>query len=90
MTKKVSKIIPNIICAIIFAFLYSIAYSVLGPMAKTQNFNVSSSQIVPFLLCFGICTIINSVNGSIDDIRDCFDKVIVEKRIKKRVKSINS
>ena len=61
MTKKVSKIIPKIICAIIFAFLYSIAYSVLGPMAKTQNFNVSSSQIVPFLLCFGICTIINSV-----------------------------
>lgn len=35
-------------------------------------------------------TIINSVNGNIDDIRECFDKVLVEKRVKKRVKSINS
>ena len=61
MIKKVSGIIPKIICAIIFAFLYSIAYSVLGPMAKTQNFNFSASQIVPFLLCFLICTIINSI-----------------------------
>ena len=61
MIKKKTGIMSKIICAIIFAFLYSITYIVLGPMAKTQNFNFSSSQIVPFLLCFGICTIINSV-----------------------------
>ena len=61
MIKKMSGIIPKIICAIIFAFLYSMAYSVLGPMAKTQNFNFSASKIVPFLLCFLICTIFNSV-----------------------------
>ena len=61
MTKKVTGIIPKILCAIIFAFLYSITYIVLGPMAKTQNFSFSLAQIVPFLLCFVICTIINSI-----------------------------
>jgi len=51
MTKK--------IVAVILALLYSVAYTVLGPMAESQNFNFSASQLLPFALCFVLCSAAN-------------------------------
>ena len=51
MTKK--------IIAIFLAFLYSIVYIVVGPMLKTQNLSFDGSQLIPFVLCFVLCSVIN-------------------------------
>ena len=51
MTKK--------IFAIFLAFLYSIVYIVVGPMLKTQNLSFDSSQLMPFVLCFVLCSVIS-------------------------------
>jgi len=51
MTKK--------ILAILLAFLYSIVYVVVGPGIKAQNIVLSVSQILPFVLCFVLCSIVS-------------------------------
>ena len=53
------------ILAILLALLYSIAYCVIGPMTKAQNFSFSSSQILPLLLCFVLCSIFNILMFSV-------------------------
>lgn len=45
--------------AIGLAFLYSIFYIVVGPMTETQEFTFDNSRILPFLLCFVLCSAIN-------------------------------
>ncbi len=57
MTKKVS--------AVVIAFLYSIAYILVGPMMKSQSFTVSAKQILPFVLCFVLCTMVNFIVFSV-------------------------
>ena len=57
MTKKVF--------AVVIAFFYSIAYVIVGPMMKTQTFTVETKQILPFVLCFVLCTIVNLVIFSV-------------------------
>ncbi len=54
MTKK-----NAILFSAIFAVLYSIAYAVIGPMIKSQDIRFQSSFIVPCIICFVICLIVN-------------------------------
>ena len=51
MTKK--------ILAIFFALFYSIAYIVVGPMIETQSISFDASQLLPFVLCFVLCSAVN-------------------------------
>ena len=51
MTKK--------ILAIFLSFIYSIAYIVVGPMMEKQSFGLDNSLILPFILCFVLCSAIN-------------------------------
>ena len=53
MTKK--------ILAIFLALLYSVVYAVLGPMIKTQNLEFDVAQLVPFVVCFVLCSAVNLV-----------------------------
>lgn len=53
------------ILAVLLALLYSIAYCVIGPMTKAQNFSFSTSQILPLLLCFVLCSIFNILMFSV-------------------------
>ena len=50
--------IKNIL-AIFIAFLYSIVYVIVGPIIKTQSLNLGISQVLQFVLCFGLCSVIN-------------------------------
>ena len=51
MTKK--------ILAIFLSFIYSIAYIVVGPMMEKQSFGLDNSLVLPFILCFVLCSAIN-------------------------------
>ncbi len=51
MTKKV--------WAVLLAFLYSFFYTVVGPKIKTQDLSFDGSEVLPFVLCFLICSVIN-------------------------------
>lgn len=51
MTKK--------IFAIFFALFYSIVYILVGPMIKAQSLSFDSSQLLPFVLCFVLCSVVN-------------------------------
>lgn len=51
MTKK--------ILAVFLALLYSVVYIVIGPMIKAQSFSFDTSQILPFVLCFVLCSVVN-------------------------------
>ena len=57
MTKK--------ILAVFLALLYSIVYIVVGPIIKSQNLSFSTSQILPFILCFVLCSAVNLLIFSI-------------------------
>lgn len=47
------------IWVILLALLYSFFYTVVGPKIKTQNLSFDGSEIMPFIICFIICSIIN-------------------------------
>ena len=47
--------------SILLAFLYSIAYTVVGPMMKNQDTTFLKSMILPLVLCFAICAVVNYV-----------------------------
>lgn len=47
------------ILAICFALLYSIIYIVVGPSIKAQSANIDILLIFRFLMCFGLCSVIN-------------------------------
>lgn len=49
----------NVISAILIAFLYSVVCTMAGPMAAAQNFSFTQIPVVPFLLCFLVCTVAN-------------------------------
>ena len=49
----------DMIPAVILAVVYSFFYTLLGPMLKEQHIDLVKSQILPFLLCFIICTALN-------------------------------
>lgn len=51
MTKK--------IWAVLLALFYSIVYIVVGPVIKAQSFSFSASQLLPFVLCFVLCSAVN-------------------------------
>lgn len=57
MTKK--------ILAVFLALLYSIVYIVVGPIIKSQNLSFSTSQILPFIICFVFCLVVNLLIFSI-------------------------
>lgn len=57
MTKK--------ILAVFLALLYSIVYIVVGPIIKGQNLSFSTSQILPFIICFVFCLVVNLLIFSI-------------------------
>lgn len=44
---------------ILLALIYSICYSILGPMTKAQNYDFDKSYLVPFLVCFIVCSAVN-------------------------------
>lgn len=48
-----------IIFSVIFALLYSISYAVIGPMIKSQVIVFDSSRILPYIICFVICAVLN-------------------------------
>lgn len=50
--------IKNIL-AIFVAFLYSMVCVIVGPIIKTQSLSLGIWQILLFVLCFGICSVIN-------------------------------
>lgn len=66
------------ILAILLAFVYSVSYIVLGPMIKTQVISFDSSKILPFIVCFLLCSITNLVLFSViprctfDVKKECF------------------
>ena len=45
--------------SVIIALLYSVSYVVAGPMADSQSFVFRKSMILPFLICFVICSAVN-------------------------------
>lgn len=51
MTKK--------ILVILLALIYSIVYIVVGPGIETQSFSINASLLLPFLLCFLLCSAVN-------------------------------
>ncbi len=57
MTKKVF--------AVLIALFYSIACILVGPMVTAQSFTVNAKQILPFVLCFVLCTIVNLIVFSV-------------------------
>lgn len=50
-----AKKIWMVVLALVAAFFYT----VVGPKIKTQNLSFDGSEIVPFILCFLICGVIN-------------------------------
>ena len=52
MTKKIWIMV-------ILAFIASCFYTVVGPKIKTQDLSINGSEILPFILCFLICAVIN-------------------------------
>ncbi len=51
MTKK--------ILGIFLALIYSVVYIIVGPMLKAQDFSFDASKLLPFALCFVICSVVN-------------------------------
>ncbi len=49
----------KIIWVVLLAFVYSFFYTMVGTKIKTQNLSFDGSEILPFLICFLICSIIN-------------------------------
>ena len=49
----------KIVLSVSLAFLYSLAYAVVGPRIEAQNISFDSSQLLPFLLCFLLCSVTN-------------------------------
>ncbi len=47
------------IWAVLLAFVYSLFNTVVGPKIATQNLSFDGSEILPFILCFLICSAIN-------------------------------
>lgn len=45
--------------AVALAFVYSILYVLIGPMTKQQNIDWNISLLLPFLVCFLVCSGIN-------------------------------
>lgn len=45
--------------AIFLALFYSIAYTVVGPMTAAQDMKFEWSQLLPFILCFILCSAVN-------------------------------
>lgn len=44
---------------IVLAFVAAFFYTVVGPKIKTQDLSFNGSEIVPFIVCFLICAVIN-------------------------------
>ena len=44
---------------VVLAFVAALFYTVVGPKIKTQNLSFDGTEIVPFILCFLICAVIN-------------------------------
>ncbi len=51
----------DIIPAVILAFFYSFFYTIVGPMMKEQDFGSDKSRILPFVVCFAVCTVLNFI-----------------------------
>lgn len=47
------------ILAVVLAFFYSIVYIVAGPAIQNQSLSFNTSQILPFLLTFVLCSAVN-------------------------------
>ncbi len=45
--------------AVFLALLYSVAYTVAGPMIAAQEIKFDRSQLVPFVVCFLLCSAVN-------------------------------
>lgn len=43
----------------LLAFIASCFYTIVGPKIKTQDLSIDGSEILPFVLCFLICAVIN-------------------------------
>ena len=61
MTKK--------IWAVLLALFYSIVYIVVGPVIKAQSFSFCASQLLPFVLCFVLCSAVNILIFSVGTTR---------------------
>lgn len=44
---------------IVLAFVAALFYTVVGPKIKTQDLSFDGSEIIPFIVCFLICAVIN-------------------------------
>ena len=44
---------------IVLAFVAAFFYTVVGPKIKTQDLSFNGSEIVPFIICFLVCAVIN-------------------------------
>jgi len=44
---------------VVLALVAALFYTVVGPKIKTQNLSFDGSEIIPFILCFLICAVIN-------------------------------
>ncbi len=51
----------DMIPAVILALFYSVFFTILGPMTEAQDFGFDKSRILPFVLCFVICTGLNFI-----------------------------
>ncbi len=51
--------ITKLIWSIVLALFYSVVYIVVGPMVKEQNFSLDASKLLPFMLCFVLCSAVN-------------------------------
>ena len=60
---------------VVLALVAALFYTVIGPKIKTQDLSIDGSEIVPFILCFLICGVINvlavvAVQKMNDDIKN--------------------
>lgn len=51
-------ILPLVISPLL-AFFYSLAYTVAGPMVLSQEFGPGAGRVIPFIVCFSVCTGLN-------------------------------
>ena len=51
----------DMIPAVILAFFYSFFYTIVGPMMKEQDFGSDKFRILPFVVCFAVCTVLNFI-----------------------------
>lgn len=44
---------------VLLAIVAALFFTVIGPKIQTQNLSITGSEILPFVLCFLICAVIN-------------------------------